>query len=294
MTGGYTQFRAGAGRTRRAGWGSVIALVGTAVLLGAVDGVQETAEDAGPSGLTLVWLVSLLAVAAGTLLLQRRRRDQDAGTPAEAGLVAGYEDRLHEVRAGLAGVATAVHVLADPDTLLSGVRRTRIEGMLEHEVERLQRLLMPAAAPAYGPVALDDVVASLVTARRLAGQQVHWQAGGHCVLAAEDHVTEVLTTLLVNAGCHAPGSPVWVETSAVGTGVRIEVTDDGPGVPAELRDAVFERGRCGPGSAGEGIGLHVAQELVGAAGGSLQLGAGRGRGASFVVTLPAASVELTG
>jgi signal transduction histidine kinase len=83
---------------------------------------------------------------------------------------------------------------------------------------------------------------------------------------------------------------VWVDVSGDATVVRVQVSDQGPGVPAGLRDAIFERGARGAGSAGEGIGLHVARALVHDLGGSLELAPTAGRGATFVVALPTAEV----
>jgi C4-dicarboxylate-specific signal transduction histidine kinase len=68
--------------------------------------------------------------------------------------------------------------------------------------------------------------------------------------------------------------------------VRVIVSDEGPGVPAELRPAIFERGTKGP-TGGDGIGLSVAKVLAGELGGSLDLGDDEpDRGAVFEMKLP--------
>ncbi|MFE3673371.1 sensor histidine kinase [Streptomyces goshikiensis] len=72
--------------------------------------------------------------------------------------------------------------------------------------------------------------------------------------------------------------------------VRIEVGDDGPGVPERFRAHLFQPGRRadpGDGHDGAGLGLPLARRLARSAGGEAELGEQGGRGAVFVVRLPA-------
>ncbi|MFE1961110.1 ATP-binding protein [Streptomyces sp. NPDC059479] len=80
-----------------------------------------------------------------------------------------------------------------------------------------------------------------------------------------------------------------IECAAVAGTVRVTVADDGPGVPEEFRDSLFEPGRRatpGDGHDGAGLGLALARRLARAAGGDIALDTGRA-GARFTVTLPA-------
>ncbi|HWH15194.1 MAG TPA: HAMP domain-containing sensor histidine kinase [Miltoncostaeaceae bacterium] len=73
-------------------------------------------------------------------------------------------------------------------------------------------------------------------------------------------------------------------------GVRVVVTDTGPGVPAHLREAVFEPFRSGEtpdGRTGTGLGLAICRQLARALGGDVVVADGPGGGAQFVLTLPA-------
>jgi signal transduction histidine kinase len=199
------------------------------------------------------------------------------------------ENKLHELRASLAGVAGAVHALEGDALPIRSPRRLRIERMLRAEIARLQRLVAPAddqvtAAPEE--LDLDDVVESVVVARGMAGQEVSWHREGHRVVARRDEIVEILNILLTNAARHAPGVPTHIDVRRDGGQVRIIVSDDGPGVPEELRPAIFDRGAKGP-TGGEGIGLSIAKVLAHELGGSLDLkDEGSDRGAVFEVKLP--------
>jgi signal transduction histidine kinase len=98
-----------------------------------------------------------------------------------------------------------------------------------------------------------------------------------------DVVERIVAPLLENAVRYA-ASAVRVETVTRDGMVVIRVSDDGPGVPAELVDVVFEPGRRGvDGHAGAGLGLSLARRLARAAGGDLVLADG-----VFEVSLPPA------
>jgi signal transduction histidine kinase len=74
------------------------------------------------------------------------------------------------------------------------------------------------------------------------------------------------------------------------------VSDDGPGVPAQHREHIFDRfirlddARCRPhgeDGGGSGLGLAICREIVTAHGGRIWAGDARGGGARFVVQIPA-------
>jgi signal transduction histidine kinase len=101
-------------------------------------------------------------------------------------------------------------------------------------------------------------------------------------------IEQVLSNLLGNAIRYAPeGSTVRVSLAGENAWVRCEVVDRGPGVPPELREAIFERfhqGGARPGSAG--LGLYVARQLVQLHGGRIWAEAADEGGARFCFELP--------
>lgn len=76
-------------------------------------------------------------------------------------------------------------------------------------------------------------------------------------------------------------------------GVRFEVSDEGPGVPEELRDTIFERGTRGASGGAAGLGLWIAREIVRAHGGEIGVEPTPGGGSRFWFTVPRAATRAS-
>ena len=152
-----------------------------------------------------------------------------------------------------------------------------------------------AIRPARRPVDLDDLV--FEEARRLRerrdGPRV--DSGGVSagrVLGDEDALRRVVRNLGENAARHARSRVVLTLGEAGGT-VRLDVDDDGPGVPEEDRARIFDRfvrldEARARGEGGAGLGLAIVSELVTAHGGTVRVGtAPELGGARFTVMWPA-------
>lgn len=103
----------------------------------------------------------------------------------------------------------------------------------------------------------------------------------------------MLLNLVDNALRYVPaGGRVAVSLSADGATAQLRVADDGPGIPADQREAAFERFWRGASSgdiAGSGLGLAIVRRAVLRLGGQVHIEDGlNGRGCSFVATLPCA------
>ncbi|HYP47053.1 MAG TPA: HAMP domain-containing sensor histidine kinase [Thermoleophilaceae bacterium] len=112
------------------------------------------------------------------------------------------------------------------------------------------------------------------------------------VEGAGDDLHRLVANLVENALVHTPpGTPVTVSVRREGEAAVLEVADRGPGVPAEMRQRVFERfARAGGDSApagSSGLGLAIVRAVADAHGGRVELCETQGQGARFVVTLPA-------
>ncbi len=114
------------------------------------------------------------------------------------------------------------------------------------------------------------------------------------VLADPERVSHVFSNLLNNALNHTPaGGRVRVTAQSEGSFVRFGVEDSGEGIPQEHLPRLFERFYRVPGqsTAGAGLGLAIAKDIVEAHGGSIAVKSRQGAGSSFSFTLPAAEVS---
>lgn len=107
-----------------------------------------------------------------------------------------------------------------------------------------------------------------------------------------DHLVRVLTNLLDNARKYSSeGGRIQLEVARMDDAVVFRVSDEGPGIPPDEREAVFDRfhrARGGGDAPGSGLGLYIARGLVEAHGGTIEVGDAFGGGAQFIVSLPAA------
>lgn len=149
--------------------------------------------------------------------------------------------------------------------------------------------------------ALREVVAGAQA--REGGERVVYQdedshGDGVYVLADRARVVQVASNLVENALKYAPEGSVLIRARHEGAAVRIEVEDEGPGVPLEEQQRVWEKFYRGAEvvrhnlQRGTGIGLAVVKALVDAQGGRVGLETGAQGGARFWFELPAAEAKV--
>jgi signal transduction histidine kinase len=103
--------------------------------------------------------------------------------------------------------------------------------------------------------------------------------------ADPDQLTRVVTNLLINASQAMNGSGhIWIDGQREGTTTTLRIRDDGPGVPAEVRDRIFEA-LFTTKAKGSGLGLALCRRIVEAHGGTIVLEASE-RGAMFKIIVP--------
>jgi two-component system OmpR family sensor kinase len=108
-----------------------------------------------------------------------------------------------------------------------------------------------------------------------------------------DELHRMVLNLLDNAVRHTPpGSTIELRLRAEGSDAVVEVADDGPGVPVEMREQIFERFVRGEGPAdtavggGSGLGLAIVDAVAKSHGGNAKVGESERRGARFKIRLP--------
>lgn len=186
-------------------------------------------------------------------------------------------DASHQLRTPL----TALSMRLEEITVTDDLDTVREEASIAlTQVERLtdvvERLLTNSRDPRTGsavPFDLDEVVKQQVEEWRPAYRSanraiVRSGKTGMRAVGTPGAVSQVLATLVENALMHGGGT-VALRTRVTGNQAVIEVTDEGPGVPPDLGNRIFERAISGRNSTG--IGLAVARDLAEADGGRLEL-----------------------
>jgi len=276
--------------------------------------------------------VSELPLHRGEVVLHERVPDADADPRTEVGEVGAALNRmLGHVGSALHArqesetrvrqfVADASHELRTPLASIRGyaelTRRGREPagpdtrhalGRIESEADRMttlvEDLLLLARLDAGRPLSLAEtdlspLVVDAVSDARAAGRDHHWRLDlpdqPACVHGDPQRLQQVLANLLANARTHTP--PGTTVTARVARprrgGVLLQVEDDGPGIPEDLKRRVFERFARGDSSrsraAGStGLGLAIVHSVVAAHGGRVAVDSTPGR-TVFSVTLPPA------
>ncbi|WP_413785766.1 sensor histidine kinase [Intrasporangium zincisolvens] len=213
-------------------------------------------------------------------------------------------DASHELRSPIATIRTSLEVVGPAGAETSW---EQMEPIVRGEAERMGRLvdnllLLSRAddaslAEVRREVDLDDLLdAEARRLRGLGGVTVRLDNAPVRVLGDEHQLQQVLRNLLDNAARHAR-STVEVTVEADGRRALVCVDDDGPGIPVEDRDRVFERfvrldASRSRSSGGAGLGLAIARELALAHGGTLVVTDSPLGGARFELMVPLGAADV--
>jgi len=201
----------------------------------------------------------------------------------------------HELRNPLGVVETSAYLIgqrlkaleiADPsvnrhmEKITTEVRRSAqtISDLLE---------LARSKPPHRRPVNVEQFVGQAVPAAHLPpGVQVTVDVpAGLTIDADPDQLTRIVTNLVTNASQAMGGTGrIWIDASRSGTVTHLRIKDDGPGVPAQLREQVFEA-LFTTKAKGSGLGLALCRRIAEAHGGTVTLDSSD-RGAAFRISIP--------
>jgi two-component system, OmpR family, sensor kinase len=186
------------------------------------------------------------------------------------------EERDHEIRNALAGIAGASRALEASDGRPDLAHRTELRRAVRVELDRVQSMVRddrPSGTPLRYDVA--PVLAPLVAARRSLGERVELVcAGDTTTVGRPEALAQVVVNLLTNCARHAEGAAVTVRAECVADKVVVSVLDDGSA-----------QGSARP---GRGLGLVVSRRLAEEEGGRLQVVRGEQGGFGVSLELPAA------
>jgi len=233
----------------------------------------------------------------------------------EAKLRRFIADASHELRTPLAGIRGYTELALRTGGDLGPDVRTAL-GRVSAESERMSQLVddllllarLDAGRPLVRePVDLTRLAVEAASDARAAGPGHRWVLdlpAEPVVITGDQHrLHQVLANLLSNACTHTPqGTTITVRVARAGAGagkagsavsdgkVELSVSDDGPGIPAELAEHIWERFARGDSarsrkSGSTGLGLAIVRAVVSAHGGNIDLASSPGS-TTFVIRLP--------
>jgi PAS domain S-box-containing protein len=214
----------------------------------------------------------------------------------------------HELRTPMTAVLGAAKTLLRDDIALGPERRQQLLEMIGAQGTRLTQIteeVLLANRLDRGDVRVDservdvtEVVREAVEAmRERLPDTVLLSTGANGSAAAvgdRGRIEQVLVNLIDNAIRYSPdGGDVVVTTAPSDTSVRVEVADEGIGIPLAEQRAIFEKFYRGDPqhrvvSGGTGLGLYICRELVRRMGGTIGVRSRPGEGSTFFFELPRA------
>lgn len=208
----------------------------------------------------------------------------------------------HEIRNPLVAVKTFLDLL--PQRLDDREFLTHFRDLSQSELRRVMNLLTDLLALGKSTTVeyrsvevvptLEPVLRLMESSARKRGVTLVVRAGAALppVWADADRLKQILLNLVLNAIEVSPqGGEVTVEIRSVRQGVLLEVTDHGPGIPAEHLENIFNPFFTTK-ETGTGLGLALVHQMVVEHGGQIGVDSTPGRGSVFRVTLPAAPAAL--
>ena len=211
----------------------------------------------------------------------------------------------HELRGPLCAVRLCLQSLQRSRVALAPKASRMLEIMIKEErrVARLIDDLLDLGRIRSGQLGLDlssfdlcdlvrEVGAQLKAQMSDASSELNFDMQGQVVGHWDrSRLNQVVTNLVANAFKYGQGRPVIVRVAGDNDRgrARLEVTDNGPGIPPEIHARIFEpfkRGVTSGQSDGLGLGLYIVRSIVQQLGGIVHVDSRPGAGATFVVELP--------
>ena len=296
------------------------------------DAEQELVRELGARSVIVVPIVAR-GQTLGAITLVAADRDRRYG-PADAALADDIasrcalaidnarlhrkaQDAQHQRETFISMIA---HDLGQPLTAIRGYAeilghsnvsqevQQRARDVIRSETGRMARLvedLADAAHLAAGQFQIQPVSCDLaeiareqvdLARARIERHTLHLDAPPENVPTMCDHdrIAQVLSNLLTNAINYTTHGEIRVRLWVEGEQARLTISDEGPGIPPDGLDVIFEPHRRlasngdGDEPKGAGLGLHIAKGIVEAHGGRIWVESAEGHGATFSLSLPLA------
>jgi two-component system, OmpR family, sensor histidine kinase KdpD len=250
-----------------------------------------------------------LAIALERAQLDRAMEEHRVASETSQLRAALFSSVTHDLRTPLASIKASVTSMLGDGVHDAEQQRELLETVLE-ETDRLNRLVgnivdlarirAGALLPAREPTAIEDVIESVLhrMKRTLAGVSLRTMIRPDLpdVMLDPVQIDQVLTNVLENAVRFSPPKgDVLVAVAAWRDGVQVRVGDQGPGIPPEERERVFEpfyQRATGAGRGGTGLGLAISRAIVLAHGGRIRIEGSPSGGTAVVFELPRDGVAV--
>lgn len=252
-------------------------------------------------------LATQLALALEGMRLSLEVRRAELETQASQLKAALFSGVTHDVKTPLAAITASVTSLMDGRGFSEGNRREHLD-TIKQEADRLHRVVnnlldigrlrAGALVAVKVPSPIDELMESVLNRLRplLKDRPVDMRVGEDVPEVPMDvvQIDQVLTNLIENAiKFTPPRSPISLTAVGSSEGVRVTVTDRGPGIPKEDRARIFEPFEQGDdSSSGTGLGLAICHAVAKAHGGRMWVSDHPQGGAAFTFELPSEPPSL--
>jgi signal transduction histidine kinase len=211
----------------------------------------------------------------------------------------------HELRTPLGFIKGYTTTLLRTDASWDEKTQREFLSIIDSETDRLQDLIANLLDSAklqagqivmnFQQVRLESLVNDMLT--RLAlhhpGLVIHTDIEQPLkpIQADPRRLVQVFENLLTNAEKYAPSSPVYITIKSVRNGVKVDIRDEGPGIPEKYQERIFDRFFRVPDQQtnvhGSGLGLFICRQIIQAHHGEITLTSKSGEGTTFHIFLPA-------
>jgi two-component system sensor histidine kinase KdpD len=273
--------------------------------------VVRDEDGAVASGNIRLWL-PLLALALLRCILAEQLNKADVIRRSEQFKTTLLSSVSHDLRTPLASIAASASSLASLGSELDEDTKMDLLATIQEQCDRLDRLTgnLLNLGRIEGGLAVDEMPVvdavevlgmALSRARKLSSVhdfQRDFQIGSAGVRADEPLLEQVFFNVLQNATVHASAGPVRVSAGVSGCALIVSVEDDGPGIPLEIRERVFDRfyqaNDRRKARSGSGLGLPIAKGFAEIIGGTITAGPAVPplRGARIEIALPIDEVPV--
>ena len=253
-----------------------------------------------PAGIIGTPFAQMTERMSGALEQAARLESELAVSKATSDMAAQVAHDIRSPLAALGAAAKAMELPAEQRTLIDGAIG-RMQGIAD---DLLRRYRAPGAAPRskVETCALAGLIEQVIAEKRIqhkerAALKIDFQNNADGAKAAVDakELQRIVSNLVNNAvEALGKGGTVSVSLGRLDGQVKLEIRDDGKGIPLEILAKLGQKGETHGKAGGTGLGLYHARTSVESWGGGLKIESEPGKGTAVLITLPAAAKPAAG